>query len=128
MARHSIFVLSSRYEGFPLVLLEAMSQGMGIVAFDCPTGPGEIVDDHRNGILVPAQDVDGLAAGIIELIGDEGLRRRCAAEAAETALEYTIESVGRQWDELFAQLLRERADQLGEPRSAAAPTRVRAPA
>ena len=79
MASSSIFVLSSRFEGFPLVLLEAMGKGLGIVAFDCPTGPGDIVDDHENGILVPAQDVAGLAAGINELIEDDALRRRCAA-------------------------------------------------
>src|SRR4051794_25214462 len=63
MSRASIYVLSSRFEGFPLVLIEAMAKGMAVVAFDCPTGPRDIVDDHRNGILVPARDVPGLTAG-----------------------------------------------------------------
>ena len=55
MAQASVYVLSSRYEGFPLVLIEAMSKGMACVAFDCPTGPADIIDDHRNGLLVPAK-------------------------------------------------------------------------
>jgi glycosyltransferase involved in cell wall biosynthesis len=106
MERASVYVLSSRFEGFPLVLLEAMGKGMAVVAFDCPTGPRDIVDDHRNGILVPAKDVRALAAGILEMIEDDGLRRRCAAAATETAHEYTIDAIGPRWEELFKELAR----------------------
>ena len=108
MAQASIFVLSSRFEGFPLILLEAMSKGMSVVSFDCPTGPSDIVDDHRNGILVPAKDIDGLARGIDEMIGDEELRRRTAAAAVETAQQYTMEAIGPQWIALFEELNRTR--------------------
>jgi glycosyltransferase involved in cell wall biosynthesis len=104
MANASIFVLSSRYEGFPLVLLEAMSKSMAVVSFDCPTGPSEVIDDHRNGLLVPARDVDGLAAAITELIEDESLRRRLGPEAGKTALEYTIDAIGPRWEALFDEL------------------------
>ena len=104
MAAASIFVLSSRFEGFPLILLEAMSKGMGVVSFDCPTGPSDIIDDHQNGILVPAQDVDALARGIAEMIADEELRRRTAAAAALTAQEYTMEAIGPRWTQLFDDL------------------------
>jgi glycosyltransferase involved in cell wall biosynthesis len=106
----SIFVLSSRFEGFPLVLLEAMSKGMAVVAFDCPTGPGEIVQDRENGILVPDGDVAGLAAGIRALIEDEELRRRCAAAAVETARRYTMETVGPRWHAFFDELADRRQD------------------
>jgi glycosyltransferase involved in cell wall biosynthesis len=106
MAEASIFVLSSRFEGFPLILLEAMSKGMSVVSFDCPTGPSDIVDDHRNGILVPAEDIDGLARGIDEMISDEELRRRTAAAAVETAQQYTMEAIGPQWTALFGELSR----------------------
>ena len=107
MAEASVFVLSSRFEGFPLILLEAMSKGMGIVSFDCPTGPADIVDDHRNGLLVPHEDVEGLARAIREMVEDEELRRRTAAAAIETAQQYTIEAIGPLWLELFEGLSRE---------------------
>ena len=101
MAESAVFVLSSRFEGFPLILLEAMSKGMGIVSFDCPTGPADIVDDHRNGLLVPAEDVEGLARAIREIVEDEELRRRMAGAAIETAQQYTIEAIGPLWEELL---------------------------
>ena len=107
MAEASVFVLSSRFEGFPLILLEAMSKGMGIVSFDCPTGPADIVDDHRNGLLVAHEDVEGLARAIREMVEDEELRRRTAAAAIETAQRYTIETIGPLWLDLLEGLSRD---------------------
>jgi glycosyltransferase involved in cell wall biosynthesis len=104
MANASVFALSSRFEGFPVVLLEAMSKGMAVVSFDCPTGPAELIDDHRNGILVPAGDVDAFAAGLRELMQDEELRRRCAAAAVETASAYTVAAIGNRWEGLLDEL------------------------
>jgi len=109
MEQASIYALSSRFEGFPLVLLEAMSKGMACVAFDCPTGPGEIIDDHRNGLLVPAKDVEGLTAALMEMIEDQELRRRCGAAALETARDYTMAAIGPKWDEMIGALLSRRA-------------------
>lgn len=110
MAKASIFALSSRFEGFPLILLEAMSKGMSVVAFDCPTGPADIIDDRRNGILVPPKDVDAFAAGLRTLIEDEDLRRRCGAAAVTTAQLHTIEAIGPRWDALLAELVAGRRD------------------
>ena len=104
MERASIYALSSRFEGFPLVLLEAMGKGMAVVAFDCPTGPRDIIDDRRNGLIVPPRDVEALAAGLLELIEDDELRRRCGPAAAETAKQYTIDAVGPRWEALFREL------------------------
>jgi glycosyltransferase involved in cell wall biosynthesis len=104
MEQASIYALSSRFEGFPLVLLEAMGKGMGVVAFDCPTGPRDIIEDRRNGILVPPKDPAAFAKGLLALIEDEELRRRCGAAAAETAQEYTIEAIGPRWEALFRDL------------------------
>ncbi len=104
MEEASIYALSSRFEGFPLVLLEAMGKGMGVVAFDCPTGPRDIIEDRRNGIIVPPKDPAAFATGLTALIEDEELRRRCGAAAAETAHEYTIEAIGPRWEALFRDL------------------------
>jgi glycosyltransferase involved in cell wall biosynthesis len=87
-----------------MVLLEAMSVGLPVVAFDCPTGPREIVEDRRNGLLIPDGDVDALAAGLIEMIEDEELRRRCSEGAAETAARYSVPAIGARWDELIERL------------------------
>jgi glycosyltransferase involved in cell wall biosynthesis len=109
MERASIYALSSRFEGFPLVLVEAMSKGMACVAFDCPTGPADIIDDHRNGLLVPAKDVEALSAALLEMVEDEELRRRCGDAALETARDYTMAAIGPKWDEMLQALLQQRA-------------------
>jgi glycosyltransferase involved in cell wall biosynthesis len=104
MERTSMFILSSRHEGLPLVLLEAMSKGMAVVSFDCPTGPADVIEDHRNGLLVPPKDVDALAAAIVEMIEDDDLRRRCADGAIETARGYRMDAVGPRWEALLRDL------------------------
>jgi len=104
MSRASIYALSSRFEGFPLVLIEAMSKGMAVVAFDCPTGPADVIDDHRNGLLVPPKDVDAYAAALREMMDDEELRRRCGEAAVESAKAYEMERIGPSWDALLEQL------------------------
>ena len=104
MAEASIFALSSRFEGFPLILLEAMSKRMAVVAFDCPTGPSDVIRDHENGLLVPAQDVEGFRAALLEMIESEELRRRCAPAAAETAEQFKMHSIGPRWDALLDDL------------------------
>jgi glycosyltransferase involved in cell wall biosynthesis len=103
-AEASIFVLSSRFEGFPLILIEAMSKGLAVVSFDCPTGPADIIDDHENGILVPHKDIDALAEGMRQLMADEQFRRKVAANAAVKARDYEIENIGPQWEKLFESL------------------------
>jgi glycosyltransferase involved in cell wall biosynthesis len=104
MARASTYVLSSRFEGFPLVLVEAMAKGMAIVSFDCPTGPADIIDDHRNGLIVPAQDTAALTAAMLEIIADDDLRRRCGEAAVATAADYTMAAIGPRWEALFHEL------------------------
>jgi glycosyltransferase involved in cell wall biosynthesis len=98
----SIFVLSSRYEGFPLVLLEAMAAGLAVVSFDCPTGPGEILADGVSGLLIPREDVPALTEALVRLIVDESLRRRLAGAAPAAVVRYSPEEVGRRWEELLA--------------------------
>jgi glycosyltransferase involved in cell wall biosynthesis len=108
MATAALYVLSSRYEGFPLVLLEAMSAGMPVVSTDCPTGPAELIEDGRNGVLVAPHDIAALAAGMRTMIEDAELRERSGAAAAETVRAYSLERIGARWDELLQALWRER--------------------
>jgi glycosyltransferase involved in cell wall biosynthesis len=98
----SVLVLSSRFEGFPLILLEAMAAGLSVVAFDCPTGPGEIITSEADGLLVPAQDVPAMGAALDRIMSDESLRRRLAAAAPEAVRPYSSQQVGRRWDELLS--------------------------
>jgi glycosyltransferase involved in cell wall biosynthesis len=104
MSNASIFALSSRFEGFPLILCEAMSKGMAPVAFDCPTGPAEMIRDGENGLIVPLGDVDAFAAALLRMIEDDELRRRCGPAAAETGRSFKMDAIGPMWDELFREL------------------------
>jgi glycosyltransferase involved in cell wall biosynthesis len=103
-----MFVLSSRFEGLPMVLLEAMTLGVPAVAFDCPTGPAEIIENGRNGLLVPPQDTGALADGICELIERPELRARMRIAARESSARYSMPAVRDLWEELFRDLAAQR--------------------
>lgn len=107
MMRARIFVLSSRYEGFPNVLLEAMALGCAVVAFDCPSGPGEIIQNEENGLLVPPGNVVELAAAIKRLVVDESERRRLAEAAMGIRGRFSLAAVMSQWDELIRRVAQE---------------------
>ncbi len=96
-----LFVLSSRYEGMPNVLLEAMAAGLPVVAFDCPLGPGEIITHGENGILVPPEDVDALAESLAALMADEETRARLARNAKGIADDYQLDTIMAKWSNLL---------------------------
>lgn len=100
----SIYAMSSRYEGLPMVLLEAMSQGLPIVSFDCPEGPRQLITDDVNGLLVREGDVDALADALLRLIEEPSERHRMGLAGLERAQNYTAEAVVTRWEELFARL------------------------
>jgi len=105
----SVYAMTSRYEGFPMVLLEAMSVGLPLVSFDCPTGPAEMIDDGRNGRLVPDGEVTAFTNALAELMADAELRRRMGVVGRRTVEQYTVNAVGARWERLFDELAARRA-------------------
>ena len=101
----SIFVLSSRFEGFGLVLVEAMACGLPVVSFDCPAGPDEIITDGTDGLLVSSGNIHDLAEKLMTLMADEKLRCRLARQARLSAQRYSMASIANQWKMLFDQLM-----------------------
>jgi glycosyltransferase involved in cell wall biosynthesis len=97
MSKSSLFALSSRYEGFPNALLEAMQLGMACISFDCPSGPRILINDGSNGILVPAEDISGLCEGLRKLAQDKALRELLAKAAMKVSERFSANRVYGLW-------------------------------
>lgn len=97
-----VFVLASRYEGFPNVLLEALACGLPTVAADCPHGPREILAGGRYGLLVPTDDVAALAMALLRVLTDPQLRQRLSATARSATTPYEKARVIDAWEALLA--------------------------
>lgn len=105
-AEASIFVLSSRYEGFPNVLCEAMSLGLPVVGFDCPGGVREILQEGDAGMLVRPGRSDELAAKLASLMEDARLRQELGEAAMRAMQRFAPELILRQWDSLLGGRIR----------------------
>lgn len=97
----AIFVLSSRNEGFAMVLLEAMCFSLPTVSYSCKTGPKEVVSDGENGFLVEPGDTEGFAEKMERLMNDEAMRRQMGTQAAKTVMRFHKESILDQWETLL---------------------------
>lgn len=97
----SIFVMSSRYEGFGLVLAEAMSCGLACISFDCPYGPRNIINNKQDGILVAHEDVNKLSNSISLLMEDENIRKEYGLKASANLKRYSKDNIMQSWIELF---------------------------
>jgi glycosyltransferase involved in cell wall biosynthesis len=100
----SIFALSSAWEGFPMVMIEAMSCGLPVVAFDWGEGLREIVEDGVTGRIVPQGDVQGLSDALLELIADSARRERIGAGGRASVVRFSMETIGAQWADLLESL------------------------
>ena len=103
-AEHSIFVLSSRFEGFGLVIAEAMATGLPAISFSCPCGPADIITDHQDGLLVENGNIDGLAKAISYLIEHPEKRQQMGWQAVVSAQRYREDTIMQQWIQLFNNL------------------------
>ncbi len=106
MQTSEIFMLSSRFEGLPMVLLEAASQGIACISYDCISGPSEIIEDGVSGILVEDQNKDEMVQQTLALIADENLRKKLGTNAVNYVEKFSCDKIGLKWQQLFDEILK----------------------
>lgn len=99
-----LYVLSSRYEAFPMVLIEAMAHGLPAVAFACPSGPDEVIEHGRNGFLVPPEEITALAQSLELAINDDLWLKDAGEHALASAQQFTLTRVMPQWEALLVEV------------------------
>ncbi len=104
--KSSIYAGASRYEGFPMTLLEAATCGLPIVTWRCPTGPSEIVNHKQDGLLSEYMNIQALANNLMELMADEQKRKQYGQAAQENIQRFSMENIMKQWEKLFNQLVK----------------------
>lgn len=104
-SKASIYVMTSRYEGFPMVLLEAKAKGLPIISFNCKTGPCEIVSNGKSGFIIEDGNIQELAEKMIFLSKDSSLRKDFADKGLEEIESFTIEAIGNEWERLLNKVM-----------------------
>ena len=102
---YSAIVMTSRYEGFPMVLIEAAAKGLPMVSFDISTGPKEIIDDGKNGFLISKDDDNEMIAKLERLMADDELRAEFSLAAKSTAARLSVDNISNQWYELLKEMI-----------------------
>ena len=102
------FVLTSDYEGFGMVLIEAMAHGCAVISTDCEVGPGVIIRNDEDGLLVPQNDLDALVAGLNRMLSDDALRTLLSSKAVGVLETYSPTRVSALWQDFFDALLEKR--------------------
>ena len=97
----SIYAMSSRFEGLPMVLIEAQSCGLPCISFDCPEGPSDLIDDGENGFLISPNDIESFSNKLLSLMNDEKLREKYGQKAFENSLNYSTDVIAKKWFDLL---------------------------
>jgi glycosyltransferase involved in cell wall biosynthesis len=105
IVRGTVFTVSSAYEGFGNVIVEAMACGIPVVSTRCPSGPDEIITHDVNGLLVPVDDDDALAEAILSLLKDEALRKRLSQAGRARAEDFRLEKILKEYEDLFTEVM-----------------------
>lgn len=108
--RSNVFVLSSLWEGFPNVLIEAMALGLPVISTNCPTGPDEIITNDNNGILIPINDNVALYEALKRIISNRKLAHDISVNGKKRANDFSIQSIAKEWDRLFHELINKRSN------------------
>ena len=105
MAKSEIFVLSSRTEGLPMALLEAMSQGMACIAYDCVSGPSDIISNDKNGLLIDNQNEEAMKKGLLNLINDKNKRSEFQKVAQKSISRFQKDNVCDEWEVIMNEII-----------------------
>ncbi len=103
-----LYVMTSKYEGFPNAVIEALAHGIPAICFDCDTGPRDIIRPDVDGMLVPSGCRTGLVAALVAVMSNSDLRSRLAARAEEARERFSIGLISSKWESLFREILAER--------------------
>ena len=103
--RSSIAVCSSRFEGFGMIIIEAMACGLAVVSFDCPWGPQSIIKNGEDGFLVENGNIEKMADALVRLIEDENKRHTFAKNAIQNVKRFQMDRIAEQWRELFENVI-----------------------
>jgi glycosyltransferase involved in cell wall biosynthesis len=108
LSKAAVFVLSSQREGLPMVILEAIACGIPVVSTDCPSGPREILENGRCGLLVPVNDVNAIANGIKKLLNDKNLRKEFSTLGRERAKYFSIDKIVKQYENVICESINQK--------------------
>ena len=90
-------ILTSKHEGLPNIITESLTCGIPVVAFDCKSGPGELIENGKNGLLVEDQNFDEFVKAMNEMNENEALRETCKGNAFESIKRFSVEKIGAEW-------------------------------
>ena len=109
MKEYSFFVMTSKYEGFGLVLVEAQATGLPVISFDCKSGPKEIINNNIDGVLVKAENENEMPKAIVSMIEDKEFRKKLSKNAVINSERFRNEKIGNEWKELFEKMIKKKS-------------------